>query len=102
MKFIANAALAGECLQLQEASTYLVTLMVTENSDPEHLLPVTTTRVRLMMNPGQIAGLDGEEGRSLNFTSGEGAATLVVDFGERARLVAAQKLALPKTLAEAP
>jgi hypothetical protein len=47
------------------------------------------------MNPGQIAGVDSEEGRSLNFTCGEGAATLVVDFGARARLVAAQKLALP-------
>lgn len=87
---------------VQQASACLVTLMITENSDPEHLLPVTATRVRLVMNPGQIAGLDSEQGRSLNFTCGEGAATLVVDFGERARLVAAQKRALPKTLVEAP
>jgi hypothetical protein len=83
---------------VQEASTCLVTLMITENSDPEHLLPVTATRVRLVMNPGQIAGLDSEEGHSVNFTCGEAAATLVVDFGGRARLVAAQKRALPKSL----
>jgi len=87
---------------VREASTCLITLMITESSDPEHLLPVTATRVRLVMNSGQIAGLDSEEGRSLNLTCGEGAATLVVDFGDRARLVAAQKLALPKTLTEAP
>ena len=43
----------------------------------------TATRVRLVLNPGETAGLDSEEGRSLNFTCGEGATALVVDSGER-------------------
>jgi hypothetical protein len=40
----------------------------------------------LMLLPGQIAGLDSEEGRSLNFTCGERGTTLSVDAGERDRL----------------
>ena len=79
---------------LQRESTCLVTLMVIEKSDPEKVQPVTAARVRLMLSPGQIAGLDSDEGRSLNFTCGEGAATLVVDSGERAKLVAAQQRAV--------
>jgi hypothetical protein len=87
---------------LQRESTCLVTLMVIEKSDPEKVQPVTAARVRLMLSPGQIAGLDSEEGRSLNFTCGEGGATLVVDSGERAKLVAAQQSAVPKSVAEEP
>ena len=87
---------------LQQGSTCLVTLMVIERSEPERVLPVTAARVRFMLSPGQIAGLDSEEGRSLNFTCGEGAATLVVDSGERAKLVAAQQRAVPKAIAEEP
>jgi DNA-binding transcriptional LysR family regulator len=45
----------------------------------------SATRVRLVLLPGQIAGL--EEGRSLNFTCGEGGTTLLVSAGERDRLV---------------
>ena len=51
------------------------------------------------MDPGQIAGLDSEEGRSLNFTCGEGATTLVVDYGERSKLLAQQGLAAMRTIA---
>jgi hypothetical protein len=87
---------------VQRGSTCSVTLMIIEKSDPKMLRPVTASRVRLALNLGQIAGLDSEEGRSLNFTCGEGAATLVVDFGERSKLVAAEALAVPKTLAEEP
>ena len=44
----------------------------------------SATRVRLVLNPGQTAGLDSEEGRSLNFTCGEvRGAALVVDSGDR-------------------
>jgi len=53
-----------------------------------------------MLDPGQVVGLDSEEGRSLNFTCGEGAATLVVDYGERSKLVARQGLAVTNTIAE--
>jgi len=51
-------------------------------------------------DPGQIAGLDSEEGRSLNFTCGEDAATLVVDYGERSKLMVQQGTAISNTVAE--
>jgi hypothetical protein len=53
-----------------------------------------------VLNPGQTAGLDSEEGRSLNFSCGEGATTLVVDNGERERLVALQTGTLRKTVSK--
>ena len=61
--------------------------MVSEATDPDKSPPPSATRVRLVLLPGQIAGLDSEEGRSLNFTCGEGGTTLLVDAGERDRLV---------------
>lgn len=85
---------------VQQAATCFVALMILEKSDPEAVLPVTATRVRLVLNPGQITGLDSEEGHSLNFTCGEDAATLLVDVGERDKLVAIQALALPDGIAE--
>ena len=85
---------------VEQAATCLVTLMVIEKSDPEGPLSPSPTRVRLMLLPGQIAGLDSEEGRSLNFTCGVGATTLLVDVGERDRLVELQALALKETIAQ--
>jgi len=76
---------------VQQSDVCLVTLMVIEKSDPEALLPLSPTRIRLALSPGQIAGLDSEEGRSLNITCGVGATTLLVDIGERDRLVALQE-----------
>jgi hypothetical protein len=69
-----------------QSGACLVTLMVIEKSPSEDPLPFTATRVRLMLNPGQIAGLDSEEGRSLNFTCDTGAKDLVVDAGETDKL----------------
>ncbi|RWO26930.1 MAG: hypothetical protein EOS10_26850 [Mesorhizobium sp.] len=86
---------------VQQAATCSVALMITEKSDPEAVLPVTAARVRLALNPGQIAGLDSVEGRSLNVTCGKDAATLLVDVGERDKLVANQALALPDEIAKA-
>ena len=83
---------------VQQAGTCLVMLMVFEKSDPDKSLPPSATRVRLVLNPGQIAGLDSEEGRSLNFTCSEGATTLLVDVGERNRLVALQTHTLQKAV----
>jgi hypothetical protein len=85
---------------VQQNSVCLVTLMIAERSDPDSLSPLTATRLRLMLDPGQIAGLDSEEGRSLNFTCGEDAATLVVDYGERSKLTAQQGVAIANTVAE--
>jgi hypothetical protein len=85
---------------VEEAAKCLVTLMVSEKTDPETTLSTTATRVRIVLNPGQMAGLDSEEGRSLNFTCGEGATALVVDFGDRERLMELQRLTLRKTASE--
>ena len=85
---------------VQQAATCFVALMIIEKSDPEAVLPATATRVRLVLNPGQIAGLDSEEGRSLNFTCGKDATTLLVDVGERDTLVALQALAIPDDIAK--
>jgi hypothetical protein len=53
-----------------------------------------------MLDPGQVAGLDSEEGQSLNFTCGESASALVVNYGERSKLMAEQGLAVTNTIAE--
>src|SRR5271157_5271161 len=73
---------------VSNAGACLLRLMVIEKSPPEQPLPVSAARVRLTLYPGQIAGLDSEEGRSLNFTCGAGASALFVDTGARDRLVA--------------
>lgn len=73
----------------QEGACHVM-LMVSETTDPDKSQPASATRVRLVLSPGQIAGLDSEEGRSLNFTCGEGGTTLLVDTGEGDRLVTLQ------------
>jgi hypothetical protein len=83
---------------VQQAARCVVSLMVYEKPDPDALSSNTPTRVRLVLNPGETAGLDSEEGRSLNLTCGDGAAALVVDSGERGKLVELQKLPLRKTV----
>jgi hypothetical protein len=82
---------------VQQAARCVVTLMVYEKPDADAGSSSTATRVRLVLNPGETAGLDSEEGRSLNFTCGDGAAALVVDSGERERIVELQNLPLHKT-----
>jgi hypothetical protein len=85
---------------VDQAKKCVVMLMVTEKGDPDAAPSSTATRLRLVLNPGQTAGLDSEEGRSLNFTCGEGATALLVDSGERERLVELQTLSLRKTASE--
>lgn len=85
---------------VEQSATCLVTLMITEKSDPDEPTPLSPTRVRLVLHPGQIAGLDSEEGRSLNFTCGDKATTLLVDAGDREGLVAAQAFSVHETVAE--
>jgi hypothetical protein len=69
-----------------------VTLMVSERSDPDAPRALTAARVRLLLQPGQVAGLDSEEGRALHLTCGPGGATLSAETGERGRLMARQQL----------
>jgi hypothetical protein len=85
---------------VEQAKKCVVMLMVYEKPDPDAASSSSATRVRLVLNPGQTAGLDSEEGRSLNFTCGEGATALVVDSGEREKLVELQKLPLRKTASD--
>jgi hypothetical protein len=82
---------------VSETGKCLVTLMVAENNNSE--LGQTAARVRLMLTPGQMAGLDSEEGQSLNFTCAPDATALVVDRGERDALMAYQKRALSSSAA---
>lgn len=72
---------------VEQAGACHVMLMVREATDPDESPSPSATRVRLVLLPGQIAGLDSEEGRSLNFTCREGGRTLLVDAGDRDRLV---------------
>jgi hypothetical protein len=84
---------------LQRNSVCVVTLMIAEKTDPDLPSP-TAARVRVMLDPGQVAGLDSEEGRSLSLTCGEDAATLVVSYGERDKLMEQQDLAIANTVDE--
>lgn len=85
---------------VREDSACLVMLMIAEKDDPEISLAPSPTRVRLALNPGQIAGLDSEEGRSLNVTCGAEAATLIVDTGDTRKLIARQSSRPQRDLAE--
>jgi hypothetical protein len=85
---------------VEQAARCVVMLMVYEKRDPDAAPTSTATRVRLVLDPGQMAGLDSEEGRSLNFTCGEGATALLVEAGEREKLIELQRPALRKTASE--
>lgn len=85
----------------QAAGGCVITLMLTEHSEPERLSPGSPTRLRLVLQPGQVAGLDSEEGQSLNFTCSEDTATVRVAHGEREHLVAQQALAYRALAAKA-
>ena len=85
---------------VEQSKKCVVMLMVYEKRDLDVNSFDTATRVRLVLNPGQTAGLDSEEGRSLNFTCGEGATALLVDSGDREKLVGLQTLSLRKTASE--
>jgi hypothetical protein len=85
---------------VQQGATCFVALMLIETNAPDAVSPASATRVRLVLYPGQIVGLDSEEGRSVNLTCGENATTMLLDTGERDRLVAQQSLALPSDVAK--
>jgi hypothetical protein len=87
---------------LQQSSSCLVYLMITEKIDPDEPLRFTATRVRMALNPGQVAGLDSDEGRSLNLTCTDDGATLEVKLGDRDTLVALQDRAIQEQLAGTP
>jgi hypothetical protein len=55
---------------VRENGACSVILMIAEKIDPETATPVSAARIRLTLQPGEVAGLDSEEGRSLDFTCG--------------------------------
>ncbi|MGH6927725.1 MAG: hypothetical protein ACREEV_05365 [Dongiaceae bacterium] len=67
---------------LREAGECQIVLMIAENTDPEAGPMPSAARLRLALQPGQAAGLDSEEGRSIDLTCGAGAATLTVRSGQ--------------------
>jgi len=86
---------------VRESGACAVTLVISEKSDPDHLLPTTPTRVRLVLNPGQGAGFDSEEGRSLDIMCGPDAQALLVDAGERAPVPTVRKGTQARRLSDA-
>lgn len=72
----------------ERAGYCAVTLMVTENGDPDTPPPVTPARLRLLLAGGQSAGLDSAEGRSLSFTCAADAKNLMVEGGRTEALAA--------------
>ncbi len=71
---------------VRDAGVCQVVLLIGDNADPETGLRQTAARLRLALLPGQIAGVDSEEGPSLDLTCGEGAATLIVRNGPPAEV----------------
>lgn len=65
---------------VQDASLCHVFAMLAEKPDPDSdQRPLSATRVRLVMTPGEAARFDSEEGESVNLTCGEGGATVAVE-----------------------
>jgi hypothetical protein len=81
---------------VQQNSVCRVTLMITEKIDPGVPSP-TAARVRVMLDPGQVVGFDSNEGRSISLTCGEDAATLVVSYGDRNKLMEQEDAAVADT-----
>ena len=87
---------------VQKATTCAVMLLIAEKIPSEEVPMLSAARVRLTLSPGQIVGLDSEEGRSLNITCGEDAAAVLVDAGDRERLVRLQEDATQQAIAQRP
>jgi hypothetical protein len=85
----------------QRSSRCHVTLMVIEKPDLDTPLLSTAARVRLILKPGQVAGLDSAEDRSLNVTCGESGDTVNVTVGNRGAMTALQEGATTAELVDA-
>jgi hypothetical protein len=85
---IGSKSMRGYFVQSNGACS--VFLMITERINAEAPAPLSAARVRLVLQPGAVAGLDSAEGRSLNFTCDRAAAKLLVDEGETSALITQQ------------
>jgi hypothetical protein len=79
---------------VREIDRCLVTLNIAEKNISERQPGQTAAHVRLILNPGQMAGLDSDEGQSLNLTCTANGTALILDSGEKDALIAFQKRAL--------
>jgi hypothetical protein len=89
---IGSKSIGGYYVQANGAC--LLILMISEKIGLDTSAPLSAARVRLVLQPGAVAGLDSIEGHSLNFTCGRAAAKLLVDEGETNVLIAQHKTAL--------
>jgi hypothetical protein len=71
---------------IREAGACQVVMMIGEKADAEASSTFSAARLRLALLPGQRAGLDSEEGRSIDLSCGEGAETLTVRNGPTAEV----------------
>ena len=63
---------------LRESGECRIVLMIAEKADPEAGPVPSAARLRLALRPGQGAGLDSADGRSIDLACGDEAATLTV------------------------
>jgi hypothetical protein len=63
---------------LRESGECRIVLMIAEKADPEAGPMPSAARLRLALRPGQGAGLDSADGRSIDLACGDEAATLTV------------------------
>ncbi|HUL08869.1 MAG TPA: hypothetical protein VLV76_21245 [Candidatus Acidoferrum sp.] len=71
---------------VREAGACQVVMMIGEKTDAETASTTSAARLRLALQPGQRAGVDSEEGRSIDLTCGSGADTLIVRNGPTAEV----------------
>jgi len=71
---------------VREAGACQVVMMIGEKADAESASMSSAARLRLALLPGQRAGVDSEEGRSIDLTCGEAADTLIVRNGPTAEI----------------
>jgi hypothetical protein len=83
----------------QQAANCVVMLTILDTNVADEDMPASPVRVRMTLRPGQIVGLDSEDGQALNVTCTEGAAAVLVDVGERDRLADIQAATLSNSVA---
>jgi hypothetical protein len=71
---------------VSESGACQVVMMIGEKADAEAASMSSAARLRLTLLPGQRAGVDSEEGRSIDLTCGEAANTLIVRNGPTAEV----------------
>jgi len=71
---------------VREDGACQVVMMIGEKTDAEAASTFSAARLRLALLPGQRAGVDSEEGRSIDLTCGAGADTLTVHNGPTAEI----------------